>query len=61
MGRHRCSVNLNEALQRVEKYRAYAGFSGVMHGDAGTIDANAMDGCTYSQQTSSILKHGKTC
>lgn len=54
-------VNPNEALELINKYRHHEGFYGVMLWDAGSSDSNVIDGCTYSQQISSILLKGKVC
>ncbi|KAH8807823.1 class III chitinase ChiA2 [Xylogone sp. PMI_703] len=50
-----------EALELVDKYRTHEGFAGVMLWDAGSSDSNVVNGCTYSQQISSILHKGRTC
>jgi chitinase len=55
------SVNPKEALQLIKEYRYHEGFAGVMLWDAGSSDMNVIDGCTYSQQISSILLKGRTC
>lgn len=57
----RISVSPGEALELINKYRDNEGFAGVMLWDAANGDANVIDGCTYSQQISSILHDGKTC
>jgi chitinase len=54
-------VDPNEALELIDEYRNHEGFAGVMLWDAGTANLNVVDGCTYTQQISSILLRGKTC
>ncbi|RJE23913.1 Fungal cellulose binding domain protein [Aspergillus sclerotialis] len=45
----------------VGEYKSKPGFGGIMMWSAGFSDSNVIDGCTYAQQASSILKSGKTC
>lgn len=50
-----------EALKLIRECYSHGGFSGVMLYDAGTSDANVVDGCTYSQQIRHILDNSTTC
>lgn len=45
----------------VNDYKSHAGFAGVMLWDAGNSDTVNDNGCTYSEEVSSVLKTGNTC